>query len=126
MSNCNRMNSKTSGLAPSPLPSPPMGAREKGRPFLIKWRDPYAHMAEASFLQSKSTSVALLQFRPDLHEDVVITPGGGSIGFLIMIRLQNEMAGGEQHASDIRILPHFFARGCDDELIMRAGCLGPI
>jgi hypothetical protein len=77
-------------------------------------------------MKGSKSWVVLPQFGADLGEDFVITPGGGRVGFLMMIGLQDEVTGGEENLLDLGVLAHFFAGGLDDELIMRARCGGAI
>ena len=44
-------------------------------------------------------------------------PRSGRVGLLMMIGLQNKIAGGEQDFLHVGILPDFFARDGDDELV---------
>jgi hypothetical protein len=46
------------------------------------------------------------QLRVDVHEDVVVAPGIRRVGFLVMIGLQLQVAGREQDALHLGILPH--------------------
>ena len=55
-----------------------------------------------------------------MGENFVIAPGGGCMGFLIMVWFQYQVAGGEENAADFRILKDFFAGCGDDELMVRS------
>src|SRR5882724_2194222 len=59
-----------------------------------------------------------LKLSPYLHKDFVIPPGGPRTRLLMVVRLQDQIAGGEQDLFDLRILVDLRAGGLDDEPIM--------
>lgn len=69
---------------------------------------------------------ALLEFGADLGEDFIVVPGGGGVGFLVVVGSQDEVAGGEEDFLDFRVLADFLAGGGDDELIVLAGLGGAV
>src|SRR5262245_46478015 len=78
------------------------------------------------FGKRSTTLPCFLKLGAKFREDFVVAPGGRSVGFLMMIWLENQVAGREQDLFYFGILTDLFPGCRHDEPVMFAGFGGAV